>query len=104
MESLVIVGGGFIGIEMALAFARRGVAVTMIIRSTRLGSGEDDAFTQVMRITLEQAGVHILYNTVIEQGDNNTLTLTTTEADTLSRNAIVYSYILLALGRVPNTG
>lgn len=55
IETLVIVGGGFIAIEMALAFARRGVTVTMLIRSDRLGSGEDDDFTHSMRSTLESA-------------------------------------------------
>jgi NADPH-dependent 2,4-dienoyl-CoA reductase/sulfur reductase-like enzyme len=52
---------------MALAFARRGVSVTMLVRSDRLGSGIDDEFTAIMRSTLEDAGVDIRFNTSIEK-------------------------------------
>ena len=81
IEKLVIVGGGFIAIEMALAFARRGVSVTMLVRSDRLGSGIDDEFTQVMRSTLEDAGVAIRFNTAIERGNEKELFLKNTEQD-----------------------
>jgi pyruvate/2-oxoglutarate dehydrogenase complex dihydrolipoamide dehydrogenase (E3) component len=75
----VIIGGGFIAIEMALAFARRDVIVTMLIRSDRLGSGIDDDFTIAMRSTLEDAGVKIFFNTAIGSSDTTTLTLKNTE-------------------------
>jgi NADPH-dependent 2,4-dienoyl-CoA reductase/sulfur reductase-like enzyme len=39
---------------MALAFARRGVSVTMLVRSDRLGSGIDDEFTASMKSLLEK--------------------------------------------------
>ncbi len=75
IEKLVIVGWGFIAIEMALAFARRGVSVTMLIRSDRLGSGEDDDFTRAMRSTLEGAWVDMRFHTSIEKGDEKELVL-----------------------------
>jgi pyruvate/2-oxoglutarate dehydrogenase complex dihydrolipoamide dehydrogenase (E3) component len=75
----VIIGGGFIAIEMALAFARRDVIVTMLIRSDRLGSGVGDDFTIAMRSTLEDAGVKIFFNTTIGSSDTTTLTLKNTE-------------------------
>ncbi len=100
VEKLVIVGWGFIAIEMALAFARRSVSVTMLVRSHRLGSGEDDDFTRSMRSTLESAWVDIRFNTSIERWDTNTLTLNTIDAP---NSNIPYSYILLALGRIANT-
>lgn len=100
IETLVIVGGGFIAIEMALAFARRGVQVTMLIRSDRLGSGTDDEFTESMRSTLESTGVVILFRTSIESGDSDTLTVKTEDT---TPEKLPYSHILLALGRVPNT-
>ncbi len=100
IEKLVIVGGGFIAIEMALAFARRGVSVTMLIRSDRLGSGADDAFTLAMKSTLETVWVSMRFHTSIERWDERELSLKTeNKADT----KLSYTHILLALGRTPNT-
>jgi pyruvate/2-oxoglutarate dehydrogenase complex dihydrolipoamide dehydrogenase (E3) component/uncharacterized membrane protein YdjX (TVP38/TMEM64 family) len=116
IEKLVIVGWGFIAIEMALAFARRGVSVTMLVRSDRLGSWVDDEFTASMRSTLEDARVMILFNTSIEKGNEKELILVHTEQldqksekhehgllHTSQWQKLWYSHILLALGRVANT-
>ena len=106
---LVIVGWGFIAIEMALAFAHRSVKVTMLVRSGRLGSWVDDDYTRALRSSLEEAGVEILFHTSIEKWDEKELLLKSTEnieAGLLRSSQwlkIRYSHILLALGRVANT-
>ena len=103
IEKLVIVWGGFIGIEMALAFARKGTTVTMLIRGDRLGSwGEDDDFTLALRSTLEWAWVDIRYHTGIDRWEGSELILTSTTEGDKKREKISFSHILLALGRVPN--
>jgi pyruvate/2-oxoglutarate dehydrogenase complex dihydrolipoamide dehydrogenase (E3) component/uncharacterized membrane protein YdjX (TVP38/TMEM64 family) len=115
VEKLVIVGWGFIAIEMALAFARRGVSVTMLVRSDRLGSGIDDEFTVSMKSLLEKVWVEIMFNTAIEKGDEKELFLKNTEkSEKKSQKSesgflpsqewqkLPYSHILLALGRVAN--
>lgn len=63
---------------MALAFARRGVKVSLIIRSERLGTGVRDDFTQSMESLLREMGVDIFYNTSIESGDSQELLLKNT--------------------------
>ncbi|MBC7503483.1 FAD-dependent oxidoreductase [Candidatus Gracilibacteria bacterium] len=109
IDTLVIVGGGYIAIEMAFAFARRGVSVTMLVRSDRLSSGVNDEFTQAMLLTLENIGVDIRFNTSIESGNEKELILKNTSSGQqippifeITKNTIPYSHILLALGRVAN--
>ncbi len=99
IEKLVIVGGGFIGIEIALAFARRWVEVHILIRSDRLGAGIDDDFTLAMKSLLGELWVKTYYNTTIIRGVWDTV-LVSHEG---KEETISYSHILLALGRVPNT-
>lgn len=99
ISQLVVVGGGFIGIEMALAFARRWVPVTQLIRSDRLGNGEADRFTESLQSTLIEAGVELMFHTSIIRGDQEYLTLSTPQGE----KSIPYSHVLLALGRIPNT-
>jgi pyruvate/2-oxoglutarate dehydrogenase complex dihydrolipoamide dehydrogenase (E3) component len=59
-ESLLVLGGGAIAVEMAQAFARLGSRVTMIQRSAQLLSGEDPDLALLVRERLEAEGVTVL--------------------------------------------
>ena len=59
-ESLLIVGGGPIGCELAQMFARLGVKVTLIQRGPRLLNKEDPAVSEFVQATLEAEGIRIL--------------------------------------------
>ncbi|MFN0284816.1 MAG: FAD-dependent oxidoreductase [Kineosporiaceae bacterium] len=54
----VVVGGGYIGLEMAEAFARRGLATTLVTRHEVMGSLDPDLGARV-RAALEKAGVTV---------------------------------------------
>ena len=58
--SAVIAGGGFIGLEMAEAFARRGVAVTVVEMLPTLMSGMDPEFGGLIAARLQAHGVRVL--------------------------------------------
>jgi NADPH-dependent 2,4-dienoyl-CoA reductase/sulfur reductase-like enzyme/rhodanese-related sulfurtransferase len=59
-SSAVIAGGGFIGIEMAEAFARRGVATTIVELLPRVMSVMDPEFGGLIAHRLESHGVRVL--------------------------------------------
>ena len=59
-ESLLVLGGGAIAVEMAQAFARLGSRVTIIQRSAQLLSGEDPDLAALVRERLEAEGVTVL--------------------------------------------
>jgi NADPH-dependent 2,4-dienoyl-CoA reductase/sulfur reductase-like enzyme/rhodanese-related sulfurtransferase len=56
----VIAGGGFIGLEMAEAFVKRGIATTIVELLPRVMSGMDREFGGMIAETLESNGVRVL--------------------------------------------
>jgi NADPH-dependent 2,4-dienoyl-CoA reductase/sulfur reductase-like enzyme/rhodanese-related sulfurtransferase len=58
--SAVIAGGGFIGLEMAEAFVRRGIAVTVVELLSRLMSVMDPEFGGLIAARLEAHGVRVV--------------------------------------------
>ncbi|MBI4805369.1 MAG: FAD-dependent oxidoreductase [Desulfovibrio sp.] len=59
-ESLLILGGGAMAVEMAQAFQRLGSSVTMVQRSDQLLSGEDPDMAALVRQRLEAEGVTVI--------------------------------------------
>lgn len=57
----VIVGGGYVGVEMAEAFVARGLRVTMVLRRRRtLGESLDEEMSDRVLAALERAGVEVV--------------------------------------------
>jgi len=102
-KSLLILGGGPIGCEMAQAFARLGVPVTLAHRGARLLPKEDsDASVLVERI-LAADGVSCLLTATARQvrADSDGIVMTFRQGEkNLERRAAA---ILIATGRTPNT-
>jgi pyruvate/2-oxoglutarate dehydrogenase complex dihydrolipoamide dehydrogenase (E3) component len=102
-SSLIIFGGGPIGIEMAQAFCRLGTKVTVIQRSGQILPKEDrDMAVQVMDV-LEREGVRFYLNTSIlgaqDFGNEREVAARTGEGATVTLRA---ETILVATGRRPN--
>ncbi len=100
---LVIVGGGYIGLEFAQAFRRFGSEVTVIEAGEQIMGREDGDIAQAAHGVLEGEGIRVLVNAratqVAKQGDDVIITV---EQDEQTRQ-ISGSHLLLAVGRRPNS-
>jgi pyruvate/2-oxoglutarate dehydrogenase complex dihydrolipoamide dehydrogenase (E3) component len=101
---LVIVGGGYIGLEFGQIFRRFGSEVTIIERTSRLIAHEDEDVSAEVQSILEREGVQVRLNaTCIELtklGDGEVgVRLDCTE----DPQEVSGSHLLLAMGRRPNT-
>jgi pyruvate/2-oxoglutarate dehydrogenase complex dihydrolipoamide dehydrogenase (E3) component len=68
--SLIILGCGPIGVEMAQAFCRLGTKVTVVQRNGQILSKEDRDMAEIVQQALEKEGVTFLLNTtVVRVGD-----------------------------------
>lgn len=67
---LVVLGGGPIGVEMAQAFCRFGSKVTLIQRSERILSSEDEDASRLIHMVLESEGVQILTGAGVTKVDH----------------------------------
>jgi pyruvate/2-oxoglutarate dehydrogenase complex dihydrolipoamide dehydrogenase (E3) component len=102
-EHLVIVGGGYIGVEFSQMFRRFGSKVTVIQSGSQLLKGEDqDVAAEVLKI-LRQDGIEILLNARTEKVARANGGLSLTVAVEGKAQAIEGSDLLVATGRVPNT-
>lgn len=102
---LVILGGGFIGLEFAQMFKRFGSRVSVLERSSRLLTGEDEEVSEAIRKILVEDGIEIHLNvsvTAIERTDEGGVRVVT-EAPSESVGSVQGSHLLLAVGRTPNT-
>ncbi len=59
-SSLLVLGGGVVGVEMACAYASLGAAVSVVEAGPRLIAGEEEFASQLVHEGLEQRGVSVL--------------------------------------------
>lgn len=98
-ETLAIIGGGVVGVELGQAFSYFGSKVTIIEMSDRLVPAADEEVSQVLRKSLESKGIKVLTSTKLneikEQGGRLTLKLE-------GKEDVVVDKALLSIGRVPD--
>src|SRR5262249_47269028 len=66
-EHLLVIGGGYVGVELSQAMRRFGSKVSVIDRNDRLMSREDEDVCEALRSLLEDEGIDILLNAQIKQ-------------------------------------
>ena len=101
---LVIVGGGYIGLEFGQIFRRFGSDVTIIEKASRLIAHEDEDVSAEVQAILEREGIQVrLDATCIELmtfGEEVGVRVDCSKDAPEVRG----SHLLLAMGRTPNTG
>ncbi len=103
-EHLVVLGGGYIGVEFSQMFRRFGSRVTVIQSGSQLLREEDqDVAAEVVKI-LRQDGIEILLNAHAEKVTGAAGVLSLEVAVEGKRQTIEGTDLLVATGRVPNTG
>jgi pyruvate/2-oxoglutarate dehydrogenase complex dihydrolipoamide dehydrogenase (E3) component len=101
---LLILGGGYIGLEFSQMFRRFGSKVTVIQSGPQLLRGEDqDVAAEVLKI-LRQDGVEVLLNARTEKVARNNGGVSLKVVAAGEAQTIEGSDLLVAAGRVPNTG
>jgi pyruvate/2-oxoglutarate dehydrogenase complex dihydrolipoamide dehydrogenase (E3) component len=102
-ESLAVVGGSYIGLEMAQFYNRMGSRVTVVVgRSDHVAPHEDDDVTETLHSILAEEGVEFVFcerAKSVAEGDGG-LTVTLDSEDQTELNV---SHLFVATGRLPNT-
>ena len=103
-EHLVILGGGYIGLEFAQAMKRFGSRVTIIQHGQRLLKGEDPDVADALLELMKDEGVEVLLQSEVLSvtGRSGTGVALRVRAGTTERT-LDASDILVAAGRTPNT-
>jgi len=96
-KRLIVVGAGFVALELAQAFARLGSEVTVLARSHLLSS-EDPAIGEAIEVAFEREGIAVLKQTqasCVDYTDNEFILDTNT-------GRLRADQLLIATGRTPN--
>ena len=98
--SMIIIGGGVIGVEMASVFHRIGVAVTIVEYADRLIPSMDRELSKELEKLLKRKGIDIKTSSAVKRADGNASTamVTFVDKDGNSRS-IEADYCLVAVGR-----
>ncbi|MBS7529764.1 dihydrolipoyl dehydrogenase [Hazenella sp. IB182353] len=100
---LVVVGGGYIGLELGTAFAKLGAEVTILEGTKSLLPGTDSMLTKMVARKLKKLGVKVVTEAMVNSGevDGDTVSV---EADVKGETqTFTADYCLVATGRKPNT-
>jgi pyruvate/2-oxoglutarate dehydrogenase complex dihydrolipoamide dehydrogenase (E3) component len=103
-EHLVVLGGGYVGLEFAQAMRRFGSRVTVIQRGPQILKPEDPDVAEAILQLLKDEGIEVLLNTEVlkvtgQSGENVQLDVRVGN----TTRVIDASDILVAAGRTPNT-
>jgi dihydrolipoamide dehydrogenase len=98
-KRLVVVGGGYIGLELGIAYRKLGAEVSVVEAQERILPAYDAELTQPVHEALKQLGVKLyLKHSVL--GFDGTLQVRDPNGDTLNLET---DQVLVAVGRKPNT-
>ena len=98
-KRLVVVGGGYIGLELGIAYRKLGADVSVVEAQDRILPAYDAELTQPVHEALKQLGVKLyLKHSVL--GFDGTLQVRDPEGETLNLET---DQVLVAVGRKPNT-
>jgi pyruvate/2-oxoglutarate dehydrogenase complex dihydrolipoamide dehydrogenase (E3) component len=102
-EHLLVLGGGYVGLEFAQMFRRFGSRVTIIQSASQLLGAEDTDVADEIASIFKQDGIDVLLDakatSVTKTGDRIHLTVLCANES----RAVEGSHLLVATGRVPNT-
>ncbi|CAM3454720.1 MULTISPECIES: dihydrolipoyl dehydrogenase [Brevibacillus] len=102
-KSLVIIGGGYIGIELGTVFAKFGTKVTILEGSDQILPGFEPDMPRLVERKLKKLGVEIKTKALaqgMEETENGVIVSAEVKGE---QQKIEAEYILVTVGRRPNT-
>ncbi|MBD2199827.1 MULTISPECIES: FAD-dependent oxidoreductase [Calothrix] len=99
-KRLLVIGAGYIGLELGQGLARLGSETHLIVRGDRVLAQEEADVSQTLAAALQLDGISVHFQVNVEQVDynNNIFTLTLSNGESLAGEAL-----MVVIGRKPNT-
>jgi pyruvate/2-oxoglutarate dehydrogenase complex dihydrolipoamide dehydrogenase (E3) component len=104
-EHLIVLGGGYVGLEFAQAMRRFGSKVSVVDRNERLLHREDRDVTDGLHTLFQEEGIDLVLNAKVQRvsgRSGESVRISILQAG-LERT-LEGSHLLVATGRIPNTG
>jgi pyruvate/2-oxoglutarate dehydrogenase complex dihydrolipoamide dehydrogenase (E3) component len=101
---LLVIGGGYVSLELSQAMRRFGSKVSIIERNDRVLHREDEDVSEGLRRLFEDEGIRLVLNTRVKSvsGESGKAVRVVVEQNGVE-NTLEGSHVLVATGRTPNT-
>ena len=98
-ESMIVMGGGAIGVELSQVFARFGCKVTIVEGADRIVAAEEPEASEVLAAVLQAEGIEIHTGHFVSKVTHSQRGFEVTVGDTV----LTAQKLLVATGRAPNS-
>jgi pyruvate/2-oxoglutarate dehydrogenase complex dihydrolipoamide dehydrogenase (E3) component len=103
-DHLIVVGGGYVGLELAQAARRFGSQVTMVERGTQVAGREDPDVADALLELFRDENIHVLLNAAVRRVEGRSGERVRVHVETPSGAQVIDGTdVLVAAGRTPNT-
>ncbi len=102
-ESLVVIGGGYIGTELGSAYANFGTKVTIVEGEKEILGGFEKQMTSVVKKRLKKKDVEIVTNAMAKGVEESDSSVKVTYEVGGEEKTVEAEYVLVTVGRRPNT-
>jgi dihydrolipoamide dehydrogenase len=102
-KSLVVIGGGYIGIELGQMYSKFGTKVTILEGLDTIMAGFDKDMSQLVAKKLKKANVDIVTGAKASSAEQNDKEVTVTYEVGGETKTVTADYMLVTVGRRPNT-
>jgi pyruvate/2-oxoglutarate dehydrogenase complex dihydrolipoamide dehydrogenase (E3) component len=101
-EHLLVMGGGYIGLEFGQMFRRYGSQVTIVHRGARPLDREDPDVADNIAEIMHEDGIKLLLNSEVKRVEQTSM-LSLSAQTSQGEQTLTGSHLLVAVGRTPNT-
>jgi dihydrolipoamide dehydrogenase len=102
-KSMIVVGGGYIGVELGQTYAKFGTKVTILEGSPSILPGFEEEATRLVVKNLKKLGVDIVTEAMAQGAVQTGKDVTVTFAAGGKEQQLTAEYVLVTVGRKPNT-
>lgn len=102
-KSLIVIGGGYIGVELGSAYARFGTKVTLLEAAEQILPGFEPELTRLVERKLKKNKVDLFTKALAKGMVENESGITVTAEIKGEEKQLEADYVLVTVGRVPNT-
>ena len=102
-ERLLVVGGGYIGLEMGTVYAALGSRVSLVEMTDGLLPGVDRDLVRILQVNLKKKFESILLNTRLQSLKDTAQGVQAVLAGECDQTQQVFDKVLVSVGRKPNT-
>jgi pyruvate/2-oxoglutarate dehydrogenase complex dihydrolipoamide dehydrogenase (E3) component len=103
-QHLLVIGGGYVGLELSQAMRRFGSKVSVIDRNSRLMHREDDDVMEALGSLFEDEGIDVVLNARVKRVSGRSGQSVRIDVEQNGEEQTLQgSHLLVAAGRAPNT-